>query len=173
MANYLLPLRDCPFNYAWNAPSMRIGDLFAAFSKSETGDRSDNLYPAFKKSFDAHRFDCALVSATAVTLVDLGDNLMERLRTTVGCSEVFTFLHSFLMNGWCFKGIGFLLLAKLEIWPRVSSGLKDIKLDVWSKSMSNLSSNRFHIWCEDVCSNHKLSLHKVERMCHNLDSRLS
>ena len=67
--NITLPLWGVVVIFAKNAPSMEIGEWFAADRLRLTGRSSSRENPQARKSARDHRSDCALVSATADTTV--------------------------------------------------------------------------------------------------------
>jgi hypothetical protein len=64
-----LPLWGVVVIFAKNAPSMEIGERFAADRLRLTGRSSSRENPQARKSAREHRLDCAPVSATADTTV--------------------------------------------------------------------------------------------------------
>ena len=100
----VFPLGLRPSRFARKAPSIRIGDLLAAFIESATGDKSLLENPARKNSFKDHKLDIAPVSAThAMLAAVVGELRMATWSWICGCCWSFAWRHSLLLNIWRFK----------------------------------------------------------------------
>ena len=117
-----------PLIVAWNAPSMWIGDFFAAFNEMDTDERSDIWNPSFRNLSNNYKSDWAPASAIAVASTTLNGHLSRaRLIVTWGWAVILTLFHCPLLKIWWSKVHTEVLRdADLVIWPREFPSTREI-----------------------------------------------